>query len=398
MALEIDVLTLFPTMFDGPLAASIPGRIQERGLATVRVHDLRDWGLGRHRTVDDTTYGGGAGMVLRPEPVAAAFAALRRAGHAVDPARPDGRRVPPVAGRRAGRPRAPSPAVRPLRGRRRADPLDGRSRAVDRGLRPDRRRAGGAGRDRFGHPAAAGCHRRSVHRRGVIHPRPPRVSAVHASAVVRWRRGSRRSSSPATTAPCAAGASRSRCAGRWSAGPTCSSTGRRAPRSGACSTSSPRRGTGRPAATRTRAILRRRSPPRPPSDAYPAVSAAHASQEPQRERARRDRQGPASNRPAGDRHRRHRQGLGAGRRRQPRAHPGLRGHRDAPARRRHHPHDHGPPDRVAGSASSARSRSTARASTRSRSSATASPAAPSCTSCASASARRPPSASAARNS
>jgi tRNA (guanine37-N1)-methyltransferase len=80
MALEIDVLTLFPAMFDGPLAASIPGRIQERGLATVRVHDLRDWGLGRHRTVDDTTYGGGAGMVLRPEPVAAAVAALRRPG------------------------------------------------------------------------------------------------------------------------------------------------------------------------------------------------------------------------------------------------------------------------------------------------------------------------------
>jgi tRNA (guanine37-N1)-methyltransferase len=78
MALEIDILTLFPAMVEGPLAASIPGRIQERGLATVRVHDLRDWGMGRHRTVDDTTYGGGAGMVLRPEPVAAALAALRR--------------------------------------------------------------------------------------------------------------------------------------------------------------------------------------------------------------------------------------------------------------------------------------------------------------------------------
>ena len=78
MALEIEVVTLFPAMFEGPLAASIPGRIQERGLATVRVHDLRDWGIGRHRTVDDSTYGGGAGMVLRPEPVAAALAALRR--------------------------------------------------------------------------------------------------------------------------------------------------------------------------------------------------------------------------------------------------------------------------------------------------------------------------------
>ena len=76
--LEIDVLTLFPPMVEGPLGQSIPARILERGLATVRVHDLREWGIGRHRTVDDYTYGGGAGMVLRPEPVAAALAALRR--------------------------------------------------------------------------------------------------------------------------------------------------------------------------------------------------------------------------------------------------------------------------------------------------------------------------------
>jgi tRNA (guanine37-N1)-methyltransferase len=76
--LEIDLVTLFPEMVAGPLASSIPGRIQERGLATVRVHDLRAWGLGRHRSVDDAPYGGGAGMVLRPEPVAGALAALRR--------------------------------------------------------------------------------------------------------------------------------------------------------------------------------------------------------------------------------------------------------------------------------------------------------------------------------
>jgi tRNA (guanine37-N1)-methyltransferase len=78
MTLEIDVVTLFPAMIEGPLSESIPGRIREQGLATIRVHDLRQWGLGRHRTVDDTPYGGGAGMVLRPEPVAAALAALRR--------------------------------------------------------------------------------------------------------------------------------------------------------------------------------------------------------------------------------------------------------------------------------------------------------------------------------
>ncbi|HYX10471.1 MAG TPA: tRNA (guanosine(37)-N1)-methyltransferase TrmD, partial [Candidatus Acidoferrum sp.] len=68
MTLEIDLLTLFPQMVEGPLAASIPARIQEQGLATIRVHDLREWGLGRHRSVDDYPYGGGAGMVLRPEP------------------------------------------------------------------------------------------------------------------------------------------------------------------------------------------------------------------------------------------------------------------------------------------------------------------------------------------
>jgi len=78
MTLEIDILTLFPAMLDGPLAGSIPARIQEQGLASIRVHDLREWGLGRHRSVDDTPYGGGAGMILRPEPVADALDALRR--------------------------------------------------------------------------------------------------------------------------------------------------------------------------------------------------------------------------------------------------------------------------------------------------------------------------------
>jgi tRNA (guanine37-N1)-methyltransferase len=78
VTLEIDVLTLFPEMVSAPLAASIPGRIQERGIATVRTHDLRQWGLGRHRSVDDAPYGGGAGMVMRPEPIAAGLDTLRR--------------------------------------------------------------------------------------------------------------------------------------------------------------------------------------------------------------------------------------------------------------------------------------------------------------------------------
>src|SRR5262245_20517054 len=78
MTLEIEILTLFPAMLDGPLAGSIPGRIQEQGLATIRIHDLREWGIGRHRSVDDAPYGGGAGMILRPEPVADALDALGR--------------------------------------------------------------------------------------------------------------------------------------------------------------------------------------------------------------------------------------------------------------------------------------------------------------------------------
>jgi tRNA (guanine37-N1)-methyltransferase len=89
MTLEIDVLTLFPGIVAGPLAESIPGRIQERGLATVRIHDLRQWGLGRHRSVDDTPYGGGAGMIMRVEPVVAGIEAVRRADSTVillDPA------------------------------------------------------------------------------------------------------------------------------------------------------------------------------------------------------------------------------------------------------------------------------------------------------------------------
>jgi tRNA (guanine37-N1)-methyltransferase len=77
MTLRIDVITLFPAMFASPLEASIPGRAIERGIVEIAIVDLRQFGLGRHRSVDDTTYGGGAGMILRPEPVVAAIAAVR---------------------------------------------------------------------------------------------------------------------------------------------------------------------------------------------------------------------------------------------------------------------------------------------------------------------------------
>jgi tRNA (guanine37-N1)-methyltransferase len=76
--LEIEVITLFPAMVDAPLRESIPGRILASDLASLRVHDLRQWGMGRHRVVDDTPYGGGAGMVLRADVAAASIEAVRR--------------------------------------------------------------------------------------------------------------------------------------------------------------------------------------------------------------------------------------------------------------------------------------------------------------------------------
>ncbi|HWS51429.1 MAG TPA: tRNA (guanosine(37)-N1)-methyltransferase TrmD [Microbacterium sp.] len=70
--MRIDVLSIFPSYFDG-LALSLLGKAQDAGILDLRVHDLRDWTGDRHRTVDDTPYGGGAGMVMKPEPWALAL-------------------------------------------------------------------------------------------------------------------------------------------------------------------------------------------------------------------------------------------------------------------------------------------------------------------------------------
>lgn len=74
--MRVDVLTLFPEFFTGPLEASLLGRARQAGLVETAVHDLRDWATDRHRTVDALPYGGGAGMVLKPEPFFAAVDAL----------------------------------------------------------------------------------------------------------------------------------------------------------------------------------------------------------------------------------------------------------------------------------------------------------------------------------
>lgn len=67
--MRIDVLTLFPGIVAAPLEESILAKARERDLIDVRIHDLRPYGIGRHRVCDDAPYGGGAGMVMRPEPL-----------------------------------------------------------------------------------------------------------------------------------------------------------------------------------------------------------------------------------------------------------------------------------------------------------------------------------------
>ena len=74
--MRIDVITIFPGIFESPLRESLLGRAIEAGLLDVRVHDLRDSTSDRHRQVDDESYGGGPGMVLKPEPVFAAVESL----------------------------------------------------------------------------------------------------------------------------------------------------------------------------------------------------------------------------------------------------------------------------------------------------------------------------------
>src|SRR5882672_9047586 len=75
--MKIDVLTLFPAMFAGPLDESIIKRARESGLLDLRIHNLRDYAHDRHKTVDDRPFGGGPGMLLKPEPI---FEAVEKLG------------------------------------------------------------------------------------------------------------------------------------------------------------------------------------------------------------------------------------------------------------------------------------------------------------------------------
>lgn len=89
--MKIDVLTLFPGMFTGPLDESIVKRARDAGLLELRLHNLRDWTHDRHKTVDDRPFGGGPGMLMKPEPIFEAVESLRAEGTHVVLLSPSGR-------------------------------------------------------------------------------------------------------------------------------------------------------------------------------------------------------------------------------------------------------------------------------------------------------------------
>ena len=90
MKIEFDILTLFPEMVEGFSSSSMLARGQENDCISIRSHNIRDWATDKHKTTDDIPYGGGAGMVLCPEPLFNAVEALRRASTKVIFMAPDG--------------------------------------------------------------------------------------------------------------------------------------------------------------------------------------------------------------------------------------------------------------------------------------------------------------------
>lgn len=91
--MRIDVFTIFPGIVEGPLRESLLGKAIEAGIVDVRVHDIRAFVTDKHRQVDDEPYGGGPGMVLKPEPVFAAVESLREGTKRVIVLSPAGRRL-----------------------------------------------------------------------------------------------------------------------------------------------------------------------------------------------------------------------------------------------------------------------------------------------------------------
>ncbi len=91
--MRVDILTLFPEICRAPLSESMMKRAQQAGALDLRIHDIRDWAKDKHHIVDDAPFGGGQGMVMKPEPIFAAVESLRTAESRVLLMTPQGRRL-----------------------------------------------------------------------------------------------------------------------------------------------------------------------------------------------------------------------------------------------------------------------------------------------------------------
>jgi len=98
--MRLDILTLFPAICEGAFGVSMMKRAQESGLAQVNIRNLRDWATDKHRTTDDVPFGGGQGMVMKPEPLFAAVEELRGSDSHVILMTPQGARFDQAAARR----------------------------------------------------------------------------------------------------------------------------------------------------------------------------------------------------------------------------------------------------------------------------------------------------------
>src|SRR5947199_9358749 len=83
--MRIDIVTLFPEICRAPLSESILKRAQEKGIVALHIHNLRDWTTDKHHIVDDAPFGGGQGMVMKPEPIFAAVEELKKTLNAQRP-------------------------------------------------------------------------------------------------------------------------------------------------------------------------------------------------------------------------------------------------------------------------------------------------------------------------
>ena len=182
--LTFELVTLFPELFEGLLSSTVIGKAITAGILAVHCTNPRDFAPGRYRQVDDTPYGGGPGMVMRVEPIAAALEAITAArglSHRIL-LTPRGGLFDQAAARRLAARRSRDPHLRALRRRRRAGLVARGRGAAHRGFRARWRGAGGSG-DFGGHWAARarGAGVRTVRRRRVVLVGAARVPTVDAA-------------------------------------------------------------------------------------------------------------------------------------------------------------------------------------------------------------------------